>query len=164
MPAARGRKTERDESDREDDSRERNKKEARGMQVTDVRVRVIDDGGKEKLRGFATITLDDEFVVRDLKIIEGNQGLFVAMPSRKMTDRCPRCRTKNAVRSKYCSECGNALKEPTPPMENGRPKLHVDVAHPVTQPCRDRIHQAVISAYEAAFATSPSGADDADDY
>lgn len=54
------------------------------MQITDVRVkRLIRDG---KMRGMASITIDDAFVVHDIKIIEGDKGLFIAMPSRKAKD------------------------------------------------------------------------------
>lgn len=53
------------------------------MEVTEVRVYPVDE---EKLKAFVTITFDDCFVIRDLKIINGNKGLFVAMPSRKRKD------------------------------------------------------------------------------
>jgi stage V sporulation protein G len=53
------------------------------MDVTEIRVYPVDD---EKLKAFVTITLDNCFVVRDLKVIKGISGLFVAMPSRKMKD------------------------------------------------------------------------------
>lgn len=51
------------------------------MQVTDVRVRKVTKEGK--MKAVVSITLDDEFVVHDIKVIEGDQGLFIAMPSRK---------------------------------------------------------------------------------
>lgn len=51
------------------------------MTVTDVRVRKVPSDGK--LKAVASITLDDVFVVHDIKIIEGDNGLFIAMPSRK---------------------------------------------------------------------------------
>lgn len=54
------------------------------MIVTDVRVRKIPNDGK--MKAVASITLDHEFVVHDIKIIEGDRGLFIAMPSRKATD------------------------------------------------------------------------------
>ena len=54
------------------------------MQITDVRIRKIDTAGK--LRAVASITFDDEFVVHDIKVIEGEKGLFIAMPSRKAAD------------------------------------------------------------------------------
>jgi stage V sporulation protein G len=53
------------------------------MQVTEVRVFPVDE---EKLKGYATITFDDCFLVRDLKIIRGTTGLFVSMPSKKRKD------------------------------------------------------------------------------
>jgi len=52
------------------------------MKITDVRVRKVNDEGK--MKAVVSITFDDEFVVHDIKIIEGQNGLFIAMPSRKM--------------------------------------------------------------------------------
>lgn len=54
------------------------------MNITDVRIRKISGDGK--MRAVASITLDDEFVVHDIKIIDGQNGLFIAMPSKKMSD------------------------------------------------------------------------------
>ncbi|MCR5210607.1 MAG: septation regulator SpoVG [Lachnospiraceae bacterium] len=54
------------------------------MNVTDVRIRKMDKDGK--LKAVASITIDDCFVIHDIKIIEGDQGLFIAMPSRKAQD------------------------------------------------------------------------------
>ena len=54
------------------------------MQITDVRVRRITKEGK--MKAVVSITLDDEFVVHDIKVIEGEKGLFIAMPSKKATD------------------------------------------------------------------------------
>ena len=54
------------------------------MQITDVRVRKVAKEGK--MKAVVSITLDDEFVVHDIKVIEGEKGLFIAMPSRKASD------------------------------------------------------------------------------
>ncbi|MCD7812527.1 MAG: septation regulator SpoVG [Lachnospiraceae bacterium] len=54
------------------------------MTITDVRVRKVAKEGK--MRAIVSITLDDEFVVHDIKVIEGEKGLFIAMPSRKAAD------------------------------------------------------------------------------
>lgn len=54
------------------------------MQITDVRVRKVAKEGK--LKAIASITLDGEFVIHDLKVIEGEKGLFVAMPSKRASD------------------------------------------------------------------------------
>ncbi len=53
------------------------------MEITEVRVFPV---GEERLKAYATITFDDCFIIRDLKIINGNNGLFVAMPSKKRKD------------------------------------------------------------------------------
>ena len=54
------------------------------MKITDVRVRKISK--ESKMRAIVSITIDDEFVVHDIKVIEGEKGLFIAMPSKKATD------------------------------------------------------------------------------
>ena len=54
------------------------------MQITDIRIRKIAKEGK--MKAVVSITIDDEFVVHDIKVIEGEKGLFIAMPSRKATD------------------------------------------------------------------------------
>ena len=54
------------------------------MNITDVRVRKVTKEGK--MKAVVSITIDDEFVVHDIKVIEGDKGLFIAMPSRKATD------------------------------------------------------------------------------
>ena len=54
------------------------------MKITDVRVRKVAQEGK--MKAVVSITIDDEFVVHDIKVIEGEKGLFIAMPSRKATD------------------------------------------------------------------------------
>ena len=54
------------------------------MQITDVRVRIVDGNGNAKMKAVASITLDEAFAIHDIKVIEGERGLFVAMPNKKM--------------------------------------------------------------------------------
>ena len=54
------------------------------MQITDVRIRKVEKEGK--MKAIVSITIDDEFVVHDIKVIDGEKGLFIAMPSRKSSD------------------------------------------------------------------------------
>ena len=54
------------------------------MQITDVRIRKVEKEGK--MKAVVSITIDEEFVVHDIKVIEGEKGLFIAMPSRKSSD------------------------------------------------------------------------------
>lgn len=119
------------------------------MNITEVRIKLVDDSGEnERLLAFCSITFDDSFVVRDLKIIGGPKGFFVAMPSRKLMDRCHSCGFKNQMRARFCNSCGNRLDEsrgmrPT----EGRAKLHADIAHPIHAHCREQIQAAVIQAF-----------------
>ena len=53
------------------------------MEITNVRVRIVEKDNS-KMRGFANVTIDDQFVVHDIRILEGNNGLFLAMPSKQV--------------------------------------------------------------------------------
>lgn len=126
------------------------------MEISEVRIKLVEERG-ERLRAFCSITLDGDFVIRDLKIIDGLSGPFVAMPSRKLADRCPRCGCKNHLRAKYCNDCGLKLNENRAPKDAmGRAKLHADVAHPINAACRERIQAAVVKAYEQEVERSKS--------
>lgn len=117
------------------------------MVITEVRIKLCEENS-ERLLAFCSITFDNAFVVRDLKIIEGAKGLFVAMPSRKLADRCPKCGGKNHLRARYCNSCGARLDENRATrMSDGRVKLHADIAHPIHSAAREQIHNAVIQAY-----------------
>src|SRR4051794_34713286 len=106
------------------------------------------DENNERLQAFCSVTFDDCFVVRDLKIIEGTKGSFVAMPSRKLTDRCHNCGTKNHLRSRFCNQCGSRLDENRAIRDaDGRAKLHADIAHPINSMCREKIQGAVLASY-----------------
>lgn len=124
------------------------------MQISEVRVKLVEKS-RERLQAFCSITLDGDFVIRDLKIIDGSNGPFVAMPSRKLADRCPRCGYKNHLRARFCNECGARLRENRAPKDmQGRAKLHADVAHPINSECRERIQKALIEAYHAELERS----------
>ncbi|WP_437204742.1 septation protein SpoVG family protein [Planctomicrobium sp. SH664] len=118
------------------------------MEITEVRIKLM-EGGQDRLLGFCSITIDKAFVVRDLKIIRGSKGPFVAMPSRKLTDRCRQCGNKNQLRAAYCSNCGRMLGENrSPKAADGRAKLYADIAHPINSECRDAIQHRVLQAFE----------------
>lgn len=118
------------------------------MVITEVRIKLMEDNN-ERLLAFCSVTFDDAFVVRDLKIIEGSKGCFVAMPSRKLTDRCPSCGYKNHLRSRFCNQCGHKLDEDRATRDaDGRAKLHADIAHPINSACREVIQTAVIKSYQ----------------
>ncbi len=117
------------------------------MEITEVRVKLINNKDA-RLKAFCSVTMDNEFVVRDIKIIEGTNGYFVAMPSRKMSDHCEKCGGKNHLRASFCNNCGVALSENRASKDTqGRMKLHADIAHPINAQCRQKIQQKVTEAY-----------------
>jgi stage V sporulation protein G len=118
------------------------------VEITEVRIKLMDEPG-ERLKAFCSITFDNCFVIRDLKIIEGASGPFVAMPSRKLTAHCPRCGMKNHLRAQYCNQCGNGLSADRMPLDaDGRAKLYADIAHPINSACREMIQDVVVREYE----------------
>jgi stage V sporulation protein G len=115
--------------------------------ITEVRIKLCEENN-ERLLAFCSVTFDNAFVVRDLKIIEGTKGVFVAMPSRKLTDRCTSCSSKNHLRSRFCNQCGTRLDEGRAVRDqDGRAKLHADIAHPIHSGSREMVQSAVVRAY-----------------
>ncbi|MEZ6060491.1 MAG: SpoVG family protein [Planctomycetaceae bacterium] len=119
------------------------------MEITEVRIKLMDEGD-DRLQGFCSITFDGEFVVRDLKIINGQKGPFVAMPSRKLTEKCHRCFMKNEIRARYCSNCGARTEFASGATSGGdnRSRLFADIAHPINSECRQKIQDAVLRALD----------------
>ena len=133
------------------------------MQVTNIKIKLcLPQSGR--LKAYCALTFDNTFVVRDIKLIEGNDGIFLAMPSRKVTDHCGRCGEKNHLRARYCNNCGGRLDENRITRQhpehqghaahddshshgNGRVKLHADIAHPISAGCRHHIEQQVMAAF-----------------
>lgn len=154
------------------------------MNITEVRVKLT-EAKKNRLQAFCSITIDNDFVVRDLKIIEGYKGAFVAMPSRKLADKCTKCGCKNHLRASFCNDCGAKLDDKRGLGESrgeargeageesrGKFKLYADTAHPINSKCRDEIEQKVLAAYkeetekakEPGYKPPVMGDPDTDDY
>jgi stage V sporulation protein G len=150
------------------------------MNITEVRVKLT-EAKKNRLQAFCSITIDNDFVVRDLKIIEGYKGAFVAMPSRKLADKCTKCGCKNHLRASFCNDCGAKLDDKRGLGESrgeageesrGKFKLYADTAHPINSKCRDEIEQKVLVAYkeetekakEPGYKPPVMGDPDTDDY
>lgn len=117
------------------------------MEISEIRIKLVEESD-DRLRGFCSLTFREGFVIRDLRIIEGESGMFVAMPSRKVTAHCPRCQTKNHLKARFCNHCGIRLPQGRLPVDpQGRPRLYADIAHPVTQDFRDRLQKQVIDEF-----------------
>ena len=130
------------------------------MEITEVRI-ILKDSQDKKLKAYATVTFDNVFVVRDIKVIEGGAGLFIAMPSRKVKHACPKCAFKNELRSKYCNQCAGLL-----PVEANLQRVeeipssqaeHRDIAHPITQSFREHLQNKVLEVYAQEKAKVHSG-------
>jgi stage V sporulation protein G len=132
------------------------------MEITEVRIS-LSDNTQTRLKAYATLTFDHCFVVRNVKIIEGKNGLFVAMPSRKPKAPCPTCHVKNDLNSRFCSQCGSALSRQmnqaagAGDLESPEVQAHRDIAHPITAECRQYLQKKVLDAYEAERAKGPHG-------
>jgi len=121
------------------------------MEITEVRI-FLKDSPDKKLKAYAAATFDNAFVVRNIKVIEGSSGLFIAMPSRKVKQPCPKCNFKNEIRSKYCNQCGAQLPVVSRPLGEeanvNSQSEHKDIAHPITQSFREHLQKRVLEAYE----------------
>jgi stage V sporulation protein G len=124
------------------------------VEITEVRIKLMEDAS-ERLQAFCSITFDNSFVIRDLKIIDGTNGPFVAMPSRKLTAHCPQCGCKNHLRAAHCNQCGTRLAEDRLVKdEDGRAKLYADIAHPINSACREMIQERVIRDFQLELGKS----------
>ena len=131
------------------------------MEITEVRV-FLKDSPDKKLKAYATVTFDNAFVVRNIKVIQGTNGIFIAMPSRKVKQPCPKCNFKNEVRAKYCNQCGALLPAaPHPITPEPGPVAqaeHKDIAHPITQAFRELLQKRVLAAYDEEVKKGPDAA------
>lgn len=117
------------------------------MVITEIRIKLMEENN-ERLMAFCSVTFDNAFAIRDLKVIDGTKGRFVAMPSRKLMDRCGNCGCKNHLRARFCNGCGDQLGEDRAILgADGRAKLHADIAHPINTATRETMQKAILSAF-----------------
>jgi stage V sporulation protein G len=112
------------------------------MNITDVSVKIIPNGGS--LRASADVTIDNDFVIHQIRIIQLNERLIVAMPNRASQVRCP-CGCRCPQDSKYCCCCGQSFSAPPAKRE------HSDIAHPITSSARERMNEMILKAYDEAL-------------
>lgn len=122
------------------------------MQVTEVRVKLATPGENPSLLAYCSVTFDDLLAVRDVRVIRGRKGtVFIAFPTRDVSDHCTACAARNPLTSLYCGKCGQhrghwnergRLK-----LLDGRVKLFADIIYPINQTGRDMIESAILEAY-----------------
>ena len=117
------------------------------MEVTEIRI-FPKEGQDKKLKAYATVTFDNAFVVRNIKVIQGAGGLFIAMPSRKLKLSCQKCGFKSEVGSRFCGQCATKLVAGSVSDEHRDAKSeHRDIAHPVTQEFREYLQKKILDAF-----------------
>lgn len=116
------------------------------MNITDIRLDMIDNPSG-KLRSFCSITFNNEFVVKNFKIIEGHHGLFVAMPSRKLTKPCYKCDNRVFRRANYCDRCGKEFDDRSGNRHSDSEETHSDIAFPIEDDFREQLEDRLIEAY-----------------
>ncbi|NTV28695.1 MAG: hypothetical protein HGA80_01285 [Candidatus Omnitrophica bacterium] len=136
------------------------------MEITEIRV-FRKEGQDKKLKAYVTVTFDRCFVVRNIKVIEGKDHSFIAMPSRKLRFPCPKCSFKNEVESRFCNKCGEQLPlvreediQETPDAK----MQHRDIAHPITKEFREYLQLLILEAYRREVESgriAPAGLSDA---
>lgn len=118
------------------------------MEITEIRV-FPKEGPDKKLKAYTTVTFDNAFVVRNIKVIQGSDALFIAMPSRKVKNPCPKCNFKNEVGSRFCNHCGASLHSSEAQSVKPDAKAeHRDIAHPISQEFRDYLQTKILEAYK----------------
>ena len=122
------------------------------MRVTDVQIRLAEDP-RSKLKAFCRVTFDDSIVVHDIKIIDSASGIFIAMPSRRLMDRCPDCGAKNHLGARFCNECGGELPD-LDRRDRNSSRLHSDVVHPINTSSREALEKTILAEFDAVLRRS----------
>lgn len=123
------------------------------MEITEVRIKLEPNPKNGRLLAYCNVVFDDAFLVHDVKILNGDRGKFVAMPSRHTIDHCHDCDGKNATIAKFCNWCGARLDDVDQrvPYRDGRSVPYVDICHPVSPEARKYVADAIIAEYEKAI-------------
>ncbi len=116
------------------------------MNITNTQLDIIENPNG-KLRAFCSLTFNHEFVVKNFKIIKGKHGLFVAMPSRKLTKPCYRCDNRAFRNANYCDRCGKEFDDRSGNSHHDTDETHSDIAFPIEDDFREQLEDRLIAAY-----------------
>lgn len=109
------------------------------FKITDVNIKRNPNGN---FLAYVSIVIDNCLVIHNIKIIQGTNGQFIFMPDRPVDYKCPTCFKRIRLTSNYCSHCGSPLK----PIEIEKSE-YVNVIYPITQECRQYIHNTIMEVY-----------------
>jgi stage V sporulation protein G len=124
------------------------------MEVKIVEMQLANDSSSNtgKVKAFLTLLLNDAFIIKGFKIVEGTEKLFLAYPSRKQVFRCPQCGTSNLLgsRTKYCRFCLNVLLNTSlPPL-----KKYLPIVEAKTTSIHKNLEKYVFAVYKNMFSPS----------
>lgn len=114
------------------------------MKITEVRI-FPSGPNRDRLVAFASVTLDNCFVIKDISIIQAEGKYILGMPGKRRKIICMTCGRKVSPK-KYCGECGTVMNFKYG-SEAEYQHSHKDLAHPITKECREMIEEAVMKAY-----------------
>ncbi len=115
------------------------------MRITEVHVKLPEQHSNPRLLAYCSAVFNGDFAVHDIKLVQGNNGVILSMPSRRRKDHCPGCHHANEFNANYCSNCGNRL----PPLTDLDVQLpeRADVFHPLNSRARLWLQDAIWDAY-----------------
>ena len=125
------------------------------MQLTEVRINLCPGGSSSRLKAFCSLTFDQTFVVRDVKLIEGNGWIVRGHAGSEDHRPLPALLREKSPPRRFCNQCGNRL-DPDRAMRHRQRqssgqcalKLHADIAHPINAELRRQIEAQVVAAYQ----------------
>jgi stage V sporulation protein G len=129
--------------------------------ITEVHMQ-LEGRAESKVRAYATVVLDDCFVVHDLKVLDLRGRLVTVMPQRPSRDLCPKCSAKNDLHFGYCHHCGTYLGSDRIKIEpdGERSPKRFDVAHPISRSCRALFDEAIFTEYRRIMERTSRGRQD----
>ena len=119
------------------------------MKITEIRMKP-DSNPNSRVLAYCSITLDRMVVVHNIKVIMGEGGPFVSMPTTKHRQPCDKCEKKIDCGSNFCNCCG--VENPHGKLEEPTRQFH-EVAHPITQACKDQLHSVILETYRKVSGT-----------
>jgi DNA-binding cell septation regulator SpoVG len=119
------------------------------MQISSIYIDTIYRQRAGEMIAFASLVLDDELRVNDIRVVERCDGqIIVNMPCKDRPIRCPACEQITPLRSSYCCQCGTKIDPAAKPISaGGKERRYIDLTHPITPELRGRIDAAVVTAY-----------------
>ena len=120
------------------------------LELTSVNVTLTDS--QKGLLADCELTLNNHLRLLGLKLVQRATRIEMFMPDRRVLHACPKCRTNNHLRARYCGECLVELEPGTPLVVDGRPCYYTEIAYPFNNRCRTYLHQTLLRAYEDVFA------------